>query len=59
VEEDWTLERLEREYLLSTLERNRWQQGAVAELLGINRRTIHRKLKRYREEGFLSDVPME
>jgi DNA-binding NtrC family response regulator len=58
-EEDWTLERLEREYLLSTLERNRWQQGAVAELLGINRRTIHRKLKRYREDGFLSDVPLE
>jgi len=56
VEEDWTLDRLEREYLLSTLERNRWQQGVVAELLGINRRTIHRKLKRYREEGFLTDV---
>jgi two-component system response regulator HydG len=53
MEEDWTLDRLEREYLLSTLERKRWQQGAVARLLGINRRTIHRKLKRYREDGHL------
>jgi DNA-binding NtrC family response regulator len=56
-EEEWTLDQLEREYLLATLERNRWQQGAVAEILGINRRTIHRKLKRYREEGFLADAP--
>ena len=56
VEEEWTLDRLEREYLLSTLERNRWQQAAVAEILGINRRTIHRKLKRYRDEGFLADA---
>jgi len=58
LEEEWTLERLEREYLLSALERNRWQQGTVAEMLGINRRTIHRKLKRYREEGHLLDAPM-
>ena len=57
VDEDWTLERLEREYLLSTLERCRWQQGTAAALLGINRRTIHRKLKRYREEGFLAGAP--
>ena len=56
VEEEWTLDHLEREYLLSTLERNRWQQGAAAEILGINRRTIHRKLKRYREEGLLPEV---
>jgi len=57
MDEDWTLDQLEREYLLSTLERNRWQQGAVAEILGINRRTIHRKLKRYREQGYLADAP--
>jgi DNA-binding NtrC family response regulator len=58
VEETWTLERLEREYLLSMLERNRWQQAVVADLLGINRRTIHRKLKRYREDGYLRDTSM-
>ncbi len=54
--ERWTLDQLEREYLLSTLERNRWQQGAAAASHGINRRTIHRKLNRYREEGHLSDA---
>jgi two-component system response regulator HydG len=57
VDGDWTLERLEREYLLATLDRHRWQQGAVAEILGINRRTIYRKLKQYREQGLLPDVP--
>ena len=59
VEGQWTLDRLEREYLLSTLERLRWQQGAAAEALGINRRTIHRKLKRYRDEGHLPDTGLE
>jgi DNA-binding NtrC family response regulator len=55
LDDRWTLERLEREYLLSTLERTRWRQSAAAEVLGINRRTIHRKLNRYREEGLLPD----
>jgi len=59
LEGQWTLDRLEREYLLSTLERNRWQQGTTADMLGINRRTVHRKLKRYREEGYLPDTPAE
>jgi DNA-binding NtrC family response regulator len=57
VDGEWTLERLEREYLLATLDRHRWQQGAVAEILGINRRTIYRKLKQYREDGLLPDMP--
>ncbi len=57
IEEEWTLERLEREYLLSTLERHRWQQAVAADILGINRRTIYRKLKRYREGGLLPDLP--
>jgi DNA-binding NtrC family response regulator len=57
VDGEWTLERLEREYLLATLDRHRWQQGAVAEILGINRRTIYRKLKQYREQGLLPDMP--
>jgi len=52
-EDDWTMERLEREYLLAVLDRHGWQQGAVAEILGINRRTIYRKLKLYRERGLL------
>jgi DNA-binding NtrC family response regulator len=57
IDGEWTLERLEREYLLAMLERHRWQQGVVAEILGINRRTIHRKLRRYRDEGLLPDTP--
>jgi DNA-binding NtrC family response regulator len=56
VEGEWTMDRLEREYLLATLDHHRWQQGAVADILGINRRTIYRKLKQYREEGLLPDM---
>jgi DNA-binding NtrC family response regulator len=58
-ENRWTLERLEREYLLTTLERSRWRRSRAAEILGINRRTIHRKLKRYREEGYMPSVELE
>jgi DNA-binding NtrC family response regulator len=54
---EWTMERLEREYLLATLDHHGWQQGAVAQILGINRRTIYRKLKEYREQGLLPDAP--
>jgi DNA-binding NtrC family response regulator len=57
VDGEWTLERLEREYLMAILDRHGWQQGAVAEILGINRRTIYRKLKQYREQGLLPNVP--
>jgi two-component system NtrC family response regulator len=53
LESDWTLERLEREYLLATLDRHQWQQALVADMLGINRRTIYRKLKGYREQGLV------
>jgi DNA-binding NtrC family response regulator len=54
--EGWDLDRLEREYILGTLERNHWQHGVSAKLLGINRRTLYRKLKSYREEGHLAEV---
>jgi DNA-binding NtrC family response regulator len=58
IEREWTMDRLEREYLLATLEHHRWQRSAVADILGINRRTIYRKLKEYREQGLLPpDVP--
>jgi DNA-binding NtrC family response regulator len=59
IDGEWTLERLEREYLLATLAGNHWQQGAGAKILGINRRTIYRKLKRYREDGHLPDVDID
>lgn len=44
----WTLEQLEREYILRTLERVRWKKTEAAEWLGIDRRTLYRKLKQYR-----------
>jgi DNA-binding NtrC family response regulator len=56
IEADWTLERLEREYILTVLERNRWQKSVSAGVLGVDRRTLHRKLKRYRESGALVDL---
>jgi len=54
-EEQWDLERLEREYILQVLEDTQWHQGNASRILGINRRTLYRKLKKYREEGFLPE----
>jgi two-component system response regulator HydG len=47
----WDLERLEREYILAVLEDTRGNQVRAAEILGVDRRTLHRKLRAYREEG--------
>jgi DNA-binding NtrC family response regulator len=44
-ESDWDLERLETEYILTILEQTRGHQGRAAEILGINRRTLYRKLR--------------
>ncbi len=52
-EEQWDLDRLEREYILRVLDQVQWHQSAAAKVLGVNRRTLYRKLKRYREEGIL------
>ena len=46
--ERWTLERLEREHILQVLEDTGGNQVRAAEVLGIDRRTLHRKLKQYR-----------
>jgi len=54
-EEKWDLERLEREYILDMLEKTQWHQSSAAEALGISRRTLYRKLKRYREQGILPE----
>jgi DNA-binding NtrC family response regulator len=53
--ERWDLDRVEREYILSTLDQEGWHQARAAEILGINRRTLYRKLKRYREDGLLPE----
>lgn len=49
--ERWSLARLEREYILEVLQANHGHQIRTAEILGIDRRTLYRKLKQYREDG--------
>jgi two-component system C4-dicarboxylate transport response regulator DctD len=46
-----TLEELERRYVLHVFELERGHQRRCAERLGIDRRTLYRKLKEYREGG--------
>jgi two-component system response regulator HydG len=55
-DERWDLDRLEREYILSVLDDVAGHQGRAAEILGIDRRTLYRKLKRYRG-GLEGDEP--
>ena len=42
-----SLEELEREHILRLLERHGGNQSEVARVLGINRRTVYRKLRKY------------
>jgi DNA-binding NtrC family response regulator len=46
-----TLEQLERAYILHVLQREGGHQSRAAERLGIDRRTLYRKLKQYRAEA--------
>lgn len=43
-----SLEKLEREHILSTLEATAWNKSKAAQILGIERSTLDRKLKRYK-----------
>jgi two-component system, NtrC family, response regulator HydG len=45
--EHWTLERLEREYIFEVLQQTGGHRGHAADILGIDRRTLYRKLKQY------------
>lgn len=45
-----TLEALEQEYIMATLERTNWNKSQAAQMLGIERSTLDRKLKRYQAE---------
>jgi two-component system, NtrC family, response regulator PilR len=54
-EEAWSLERLEREHILRTLERTGGHRANAAAILGINRRTLFRKLAQYEAEGVLPE----
>jgi DNA-binding NtrC family response regulator len=46
-----TLEQLERAYIFHILARENGHQSRTAERLGIDRRTLYRKLKQYRLEA--------
>jgi len=45
--EEATLEDLEREYIVAVLRRTRWHQVRAAAILGIDRRTLYRKIRQY------------
>jgi DNA-binding NtrC family response regulator len=46
-----TLAALERRYILHVLTQERGHQSRAADRLGIDRRTLYRKLKEYRDNG--------
>jgi two-component system NtrC family response regulator len=46
-----TLDGLERRYILHVLAQERGHQSRAADRLGIDRRTLYRKLKEYRDDG--------
>ncbi|MEP6474458.1 MAG: sigma-54 dependent transcriptional regulator, partial [Gemmatimonadota bacterium] len=54
-QQNWTLEQVERDYILVTLESLHWHQGHTADRLGIDRRTLYRKLRKYHQEGHLPE----
>jgi two-component system, NtrC family, response regulator HydG len=49
--ERWSMDRLEKEYILDVLQQTGGHRGHAAEILGIDRRTLYRKLKQYASEG--------
>ncbi len=57
-QERWNLEQLEREYILNVLDQTRGHKGNAAEVLGIDRRTLYRKLKKYQDDGLLQELEL-
>ena len=45
-----TLETLEQEYIMATLDQTNWNKSQAAQILGIERSTLDRKLKKYQAE---------
>ena len=56
VEQRWDLRRLEREHILLVLQREHGHLGRTSTALGIDRRTLYRKLKEYEQGGVLGGV---
>ncbi|MDI6780850.1 MAG: helix-turn-helix domain-containing protein [bacterium] len=42
-----TLEEVEKQYIMKTLQENNWNKSKSSRILGIDRTTLHLKLKRY------------
>jgi DNA-binding NtrC family response regulator len=51
VEQNMTLRDLEREYILEVLRRTGGDKSRAADLLGLDRKTLYRRLDEYRAEG--------
>ena len=51
----WELERLEREFIFLILEETQGHKGRAAKVLGIDRRSLYRKLARYRERDLVPE----
>ncbi|HSJ25470.1 MAG TPA: sigma-54 dependent transcriptional regulator [Longimicrobiales bacterium] len=49
--EGWSLAHLERSYILEVLAQTGGHRGRAAEILGIDRRTLYRKLREYASQG--------
>jgi DNA-binding NtrC family response regulator len=58
-ENKWDLARLEREYILDVLESQHGRRAETAAILGIDRRTLYRKLKEYGVTNLSADDPAE
>ena len=46
--EQKTLEELEKEHIIRTLEANKWNRGKTADILGITPKTLYLKIKRFK-----------
>jgi DNA-binding NtrC family response regulator len=51
VEQNMTMREVEREYILEVLRRTGGNKSRAAELLGLDRKTLYRRLDEYRAEG--------